>query len=312
MKKVKILLVWLFSLIWLINFWYCLQTTDYWDYVEYYVEYPDCWSRWCRYTLNIWREYYMFEYVWNNTQTFYFYDYDDNTITSQTDATNWYNLEFAWWRQWVAKSKFYVVNGVRVRLYKYTSLWGGGSCEEQYTSEECQSVYGLVSSWVLNACQSSLSNCQSSLSGCQSSLSNCQSSLSWYSNTLSNCSNNLNTCNVSLSNCLSANCPFNTWDVQWSALFINDIQHIWAPLINITIPEEFEWNYTWSNDEFDLDVVWYNVDTEYIDWIIRTQKTTPDSYDFNNIVSNLIPLFVPWLVIVLFLWFIFRFIKKIF
>ena len=108
----------------------------------------------------------------------------------------------------------------------------------------------------------------------------------------------------------------NSWDVigswNWSSLYINDIQHESAPLINLTIPEEFEWDYTNENDEFNLWISWYNVDTEYIDWIIRNQTTLPNKTDFNNTISWLIPLFVPWLVIIASLYFIFRFIKKIF
>ena len=67
-----------------------------------------------------------------------------------------------------------------------------------------------------------------------------------------------------------------------------------------------------NNDVFDLWVSWYNVDTAYIDWIITTQKTLPDKQDFNNTISWLLPLFVPWLVIIACLYFIFRFIKKVF
>lgn len=107
-----------------------------------------------------------------------------------------------------------------------------------------------------------------------------------------------------------------TWyDLSWvisSELIINDIVHQSAPLINITIPEEFDWDYTWNVNEFTLDIKGFNVDTEYIDWIIRTQKTTPNNTDFNNIVSGLIPLLVPGLFIILFIYFIFRFIKKVF
>lgn len=102
-----------------------------------------------------------------------------------------------------------------------------------------------------------------------------------------------------------------TWD-NWSALYINEIQHESAPLISITIPEEFDWDYSWTEEEFDLDIKWFNVDTEYIDWIITTQKTLPNNTDFNNTISWLIPIFIPWLVIIIFLLFIFRFIKKIF
>ena len=102
------------------------------------------------------------------------------------------------------------------------------------------------------------------------------------------------------------------WLWGWSALYINDIQHVGAPIINITIPEEFNRDYTWTDDQFDLDVKWYNVDTDYIDWIITKQTTLPNNTDFSNIISWLIPLFIPWLVIIACLYFIFRFIKKVF
>lgn len=171
-------------------------------------------------------------------------------------------------------------------------------CSPQYTSEQCQSVYGLVSSGDLSSCQSSLSSCQLSLSG--------------WNNTLSHCSNSLNTCQSNLENCIQANCPsidVNTW---YSTLYINDIRHQSMPFIYVNIPEEFSWDYsTWIND-FTIDISWYNVDTDYIAWIIDTQNYKPDESDFNKIITDVIPLFVPWLVIILFLYFIFRFIKKIF
>ena len=107
-------------------------------------------------------------------------------------------------------------------------------------------------------------------------------------------------------------CPLESSGVEWSSLYINDIQHVSAPEINIYIPEEYNRDYTWDENKFDLYVSGYNVDYEYIDNIIRTQKSTPNSDDFNNIISWLIPLLVPWLVIILFIRFIFRFVKKIF
>ena len=113
-------------------------------------------------------------------------------------------------------------------------------------------------------------------------------------------------------------CTGDSWNdlswINWSLLYINDIQHIGAWIINITIPEEInrDYLYTWNGDQFDLNVSGYNVDSAYIDWIIRNQKTLPNNVDFNNIVSVLIPKLIPWLVIILFLLFVFRFIKKIF
>lgn len=115
--------------------------------------------------------------------------------------------------------------------------------------------------------------------------------------------------NYCVSNQLCPACDLTWWN---SELFINDIQHISAPLININIPEEFDWDYTWNDEEFLLDVKWYNVDTEYISSIITTQNSKPNNVDFNNIVSWLIPLLVPWLVLIAFIYFVFRFVKKIF
>ena len=106
-------------------------------------------------------------------------------------------------------------------------------------------------------------------------------------------------------------CPVSSW-VSWSELVINDIVHESAPLINITIPEEYSWDYSVDENEFTLDISGYNVDYAYIDNIITTQKWKPNNIDFNNVITWLIPLLVPWLVIILFIWFIFRFIKKIF
>lgn len=111
--------------------------------------------------------------------------------------------------------------------------------------------------------------------------------------------------------CPSYDCPTNTWDLQWSALFINNIQHVGAPLINISIPEEIEWDYSWSSSQFDLDIVWYNVDTEYVEWIIDVQNYVPTSSDFTRIFwlfGNYAWLLVSCLFIIIF----FYFIKKLF
>lgn len=115
--------------------------------------------------------------------------------------------------------------------------------------------------------------------------------------------------NYCVENQLCPACELSGW---LSELFINEIQHNSAPLINITIPEEFDWDYSWSDEEFYLEVKWYNVDTEYVDWLIRSQNFKPNSDDFSSILTWLVPLFVPWLAIILFLYFVFRFVKKVF
>lgn len=114
--------------------------------------------------------------------------------------------------------------------------------------------------------------------------------------------------------CPSSNCSWNvnTWDIQWSALYINQIQHVSAPVINIDIPEEISRDYESDDEEFNLTIWGYNVDTEYIEWVINLQNSKPNQVDLNYIIQVIIPLFVPWLVVILFIYFVFRFIKKIF
>ena len=116
--------------------------------------------------------------------------------------------------------------------------------------------------------------------------------------------------------CDSEYCELN-WmcGVSWtwlSELYINWINHLSAPEINLLIPLEYQWDYLYTWDILNINISWYNVDYEYIDNIIRTQNSTPNDTDLNNIVSGLTPLFVPWLVLILFILFVFRFIKKIF
>ena len=101
-----------------------------------------------------------------------------------------------------------------------------------------------------------------------------------------------------------------SWDnISRSALFIDDIQHESAPVINITIPEEIDWDYTWNDEEFNIWINWYNVDTEYIDSIIRTQNYKPTSEDFTNLVWTLAP-YSKILIFCVFLFIIWAWIKK--
>lgn len=110
-------------------------------------------------------------------------------------------------------------------------------------------------------------------------------------------------------------CSWNTldsWDVSWSSLYINDIQYFSSENINITIPNEISWDYTGDENNFSIFISGYNVDTDYIAWIIENQNTLPNNVDFNNIITYLLPLFVPWLVLILFVYFVFRLVKKVF
>lgn len=109
-------------------------------------------------------------------------------------------------------------------------------------------------------------------------------------------------------------CSWNTvdsWDVSWSSLYINEIQHLSSENINIVLPEEISWDYTGDEENFYLYVNWYNVDTEYIDSIIRTQNYKPTSEDFTNLVWMLAP-YSKYLVFLIFIFIIWAWIKKSF
>ena len=111
--------------------------------------------------------------------------------------------------------------------------------------------------------------------------------------------------------CPSCDTPICTWD-NWSALLINDEQYDSAWIINVSIPSDYWFDYDNDWDQVDLTVEWYNVDAEYIEWIINNQKSKPNQTDLNNIITWLLPLFIPWLVVILFIYFVFKFLKKIF
>lgn len=176
-----------------------------------------------------------------------------------------------------------------------------------------------MQNWVLfewNDCslvQSDLYTCIDNYSICDWNLRSCQSDLSTATGYIDSLEWEISQCSQDLINCSNSS---NTWSCEswsnWSALYINDIQHLWKPNIFITIPEEINWTYTSEWDDFDLNVSWYNVDTEYIENVIDIQNTKPSQDDFNKIISEVIPLFVPWLFIILFIYFVFRLVKKVF
>lgn len=105
-----------------------------------------------------------------------------------------------------------------------------------------------------------------------------------------------------------------SWTWIYSNVYINNILHLWAPNIIINIPQEIDRDYaytSWSNN-MNIDVVGYNVDYDYMDNVVDIQNYKPWNEDLQSIITDIIPLFVPWLVIILFLYFIFKFIKKVF
>lgn len=101
------------------------------------------------------------------------------------------------------------------------------------------------------------------------------------------------------------------WDWNWSALYINNIQHQSAPLINVDIPDYIYWDYSSDEDEFNL-YVGSGYDQDYIDNVIAINSYQPTSQDFTDVFVSGLTLVMPYIVIVLFIIFIRKLIKRIF
>jgi len=236
---------------------------------DFYNNSPDCWWDWYFFKTRFWFMYIYWSTSNNatNSQAKFNDDYmlycSDTSVSFDYDFSTFTPSSFYSPMQWIWLiyfNNFYLANNFSV-IYSCVVSWSSvidwnsswwWSCPICPEVDTWAILSGYVSESLLTSCQSSLSGYQSDLASCQSDLSSCQSSLSWYNNTLNNCSNSLNSCNTNLNNCLQSNC----WDIEWSALYINEIQHQSAPIINITIPEEYNWDYTWDENSFDVYVEW--------------------------------------------------------
>ena len=81
----------------------------------------------------------------------------------------------------------------------------------------------------------------------------------------------------------------------------------------MNIPEEISWDYAYTSSgyNFNLDIEWYNQDTEYINWLIDVNSYQPTSEDFTSVFS-LFGNYWWLLVACLFIILIFYFVKKAF
>ena len=232
-----------------------------------------------------WNDYinWAYEYKWQDVDKYnqkltLSSDYDFYCFI-RLDRNNWaqYSFDNSTWYNWPNYNVYCDNRPVYIKsnhmLFYYYKFWQG-MIPSQYTSLECQTVYNLIpiESVDQNYCTT----------------------------------NNL---------CPSQECPdvpVYTWDI--SQLYINNVLHIWASTILMDIPDEIDWDYEYTMwwNVMNIDIVGYNVDYDKINEQINLQNFKPSSEDLSQVVSWIIPLFVPWLCIILLLYFIFKFIKKIF
>ena len=281
MKKILLSLFWIITL-WLINFWSCFNVSDFITYIDTQTV-----------NINQWSVHKVFETT--SSSDYWTYCIKITSITSGRIWAFWYNNSLAFNRDWFSYFysdfgvPFYVCSYVNVSyLLLYAQNWSIDITYDLFklnnlldyqvpvmTSFECQQNYDLIpiSSVDSNYCEI----------------------------------NNL--------------CPSWWWECiegSWfSDIYIYSNNRYfpltWTNSVFINLPQYLNYNYDYSNWWNDLDIdLWYSVDDSYLSSVKDLQLTTPNQVDLNNIVSWLLPLFVPWLVVILFLYFVFRFLKKIF
>lgn len=150
------------------------------------------------------------------------------------------------------------------------------SCPSQYTSLECQTEYNLIP--------------------------------------VSSVTENYCTSNFDLIS--PADCPISSlsWDTQWSALFLNNVQYAGASNIYINVSEALDYSTTYidSGSSFVFDVDWYVADTWYLNDILTVQEYHPSSEDFTTAFVSVLTLWLPYVVVALFVLLVRKLVKKIF
>lgn len=112
-------------------------------------------------------------------------------------------------------------------------------------------------------------------------------------------------------------CPNESWtgdfsgDLQFSNIYINDILHPWKQNIFVNIPDYIMWDYNVVGDDFNI-YVGSGYDVDYINSVIDINSYRPTSSDFTNVFVGGLTLIFPYIVIVLFIVFIRKLIKRIF
>jgi hypothetical protein len=114
--------------------------------------------------------------------------------------------------------------------------------------------------------------------------------------------------------CPVEDCPGGDLTPWVSNIYINDLFHPGAFNVIMNIPDEIDWDYAYTNSwqNFNVDIVWYNQDFEKIEWWINTNNYKPSSEDFTNIFTWWFSNFWWLLIATLFVILVFYFVKKMF
>lgn len=189
--------------------------------------------------------------------------------------TNQWNIkvQLSWYNNWYLTYTADNFNWIKIssNYWPCQSCW---TCEDQYTSLECQTEYNLIP--------------------------------------IENVTENYCTSNFNLIS--PSDCPVSwwTWDINWSSVWINNQQVVWSPNIFLNIYDKLDWSQTYVNQDMYIDVNGPEGDEEYINWIIGINTYRPTSEDFTTVFVSGLTLLFPYIVITLFVLFIRKLIRKIF
>lgn len=111
------------------------------------------------------------------------------------------------------------------------------------------------------------------------------------------------------------NCPSGwswTGDVQRSALYINNVQYLGSPNIYVNVNDILDYSMTYVSWSAIIDVDGYKADTWYMADILTVQEYHPSSEDFTVAFVSFLTLWLPYVVVILFVVFVRKLIRKIF
>lgn len=176
-------------------------------------------------------------------------------------------------------SKIYTISWRKLTntdLYSIFNSWYTicQTCEEQYTSLECQTEYNLIPITDVTA----------------------------------------NYCKLNFDLIEPTECPNIwewTGEINWTAWYINNQQYPWTASLRLNIEDFLQRQTTYNEEETIVDVIWYNADETYIDNIINNTKTWATPQDFENLIYTL-TWFTPYVLMMILVTFMIWLVKKLF
>lgn len=296
MKKILLSLFWIITL-WLFNFWYCVDLINPWDIFA--INSTTSYSAWDDVIICAEWWWWNFDYMgnqtffnWNPAVCIILYKYDYITVNA------WWNVDIYWYN--VGCPSCPSCSSCEMQL---TQCEGSlSSCSDDFIN--LKNSYNILS-WNYNICNNNLNSCQYDLNTCQNSTwsSNCLETESL----LQSCNNDLWMCQSNLSSCMSGGLS----GENWSALFVNSLQFPGKPIVNVLIPDYITWDYSDDENSFNLSVG-SGYDVDYINSVIDINSYRPTSEDFTDVFVSGLTLIMPYIVIVLFIIFTWKLIKRIF